>query len=208
MAAAAGLLPGSSNSADRSMLTPAALGFINHLLDDENWARARLKPFAGQTARLACGQFETTVEITAEGNFRPGAAQAEATVHLTLPPDAPWRALIDRTSLLADVHVSGSAELAECLGFVFRNLNWDVENDLAQLVGDIAARRLIQGGQTLVGLPLRLAGNLAQNFAEYLTEENPLIARKVDVTSFASDITDLAQASDRLEKRLQALSGR
>ena len=34
------------------MLLGAALGIVNHLLAGEDWARERLKPFAGQTARL------------------------------------------------------------------------------------------------------------------------------------------------------------
>lgn len=190
------------------MLTTAALGFINHLLDAEDWGRARLKPFAGQTVRLVCGPLEAWLEITAQGNFRPAADETEATVHLTLPANAPWRALSDRTSLLAEAHVSGSAELTECLGFIFRNLHWDVEDDLARLVGDIAARRLVQGGRALAGWQLKQAGRFAQNLADYLSEENPLIARKTEVAAFASDVAALAQASDRLEERLQALSGR
>ena len=62
------------------MLTAAALGFVNHLLAGEDWARARLKPFAGQTARFVCAPLEARCEITAAGVFRPAAASAPAIV--------------------------------------------------------------------------------------------------------------------------------
>lgn len=62
-----------------------------------------------------------------------------AAVSITLPADAPLRALTDRPALMASAQISGSAEFAECLGFIRRNLHWDVEADVSTLVGDIAA---------------------------------------------------------------------
>lgn len=190
------------------MFLAPALGFLNHLLAGEEWARARLKPFAGQGLRFSCGPLVARLAITEQGIFREADEDLEATVSLTLPPDAPWRALQGRSAILASATVSGSAELAEALAFVLRNVRWDIEDDLARIVGDIAARRLVQGGRSLVAWQGRATKNMALNFAEYFTEENPLLVGKDESDEFALATDSLAQAVELLEKRLDALEKR
>ncbi len=189
------------------MLVDATLGFVNHLLTSEVWPRDRLKPFAGQTARLVVGALNLPLEITRDGLFIPGDKNAVAAVCITLPADAPLRALTDRTSLMASAHISGSAELAETLGFIFHNLRWDAESDLSILVGDIAARRLVEGGKQLATWQIQQASNLALNLAEYFTEENPTIARRRDVSSFCADVECLQATLTQLESRIALLKG-
>ena len=75
------------------MLIDAALGLANHLLVSEDWARNRLKAFAGQTARLQLGALNFPLEITADGRFRTGDKNATSAVTITLPADAPIRAV-------------------------------------------------------------------------------------------------------------------
>ena len=190
------------------MLLDAALGFVNHLLAGEDWARQRLSPFAGQTARLEFGALTLPLAISAAGLFVAAGRDAPADVTITLPADAPLRALTDRPSLFTAARLSGSAELAESLRFIFRNLRWDVESDLAQLVGDIAAHRLVAGGKQLARWHQQQAKNLAANFAEYFTEESPSIARSSDVASFCAQVASLPDELSRLEARIAALEAR
>jgi len=180
------------------------LGFINHLLAGEDWARDRLKPFAGQTVRLESGVLARVFEITAAGFVAAGDEDAVVAVTITLPADAPLRALIDRPALFAAAQISGAAELAENLGFLFRNLRWDIESDLAQLVGDIAARRLVVGGKRVRNWQAAQARNLAQNLTEYFTEENPLIARRQDLADFCSEVAALQERLAQIERRVAA----
>jgi len=187
------------------LLVDAALGFINHLMADESWAYERLKAFAGQTARLELGALAFPLEITAGGLFKASDGVAAPAVTISLPADAPWRALQDRASLLAAAQVKGSAELAECLGFVFRNLRWDVESDLAQLLGDIAAHRLVQGGKQLFTWQQQQAENLALNLAEYFTEEYSVITRRQDLGAFCAEVGSLQEDFCNLEQRLAFL---
>lgn len=187
------------------MLTRLAIGFVNHLLSGEDWACKRLQAFSGQTVRVTFGTLVLPLEITADGLFAAGDKSVPATVSITLPGDAATRMLTDRASLLADAQISGSAELAECLGFISRNLRWDGESDLARLVGDIAARRLVAGGKQVFQWHQQQVSNLALNLAEYFTEENPSIACRPDVSAFCSEIENLHEPLDRLEKRIAAL---
>jgi ubiquinone biosynthesis protein UbiJ len=187
------------------MLTRTALNFVNHVLTGETWARTRLQAFAGQTAQLSLGPLDLPICITSAGFFKNGDQAATPTVTIQLPADAPMRALTDRPSLFAAAHISGSAEFAEALGFVFRNLRWDVEDDLSQLVGDIAARRLLQGGKHFAQWHLQRVRNLALNVAEYLTEESATLARRADVAHFCIAVDTLSDDYARLEERVQKL---
>ena len=187
------------------MLATAALGFLNHLLEGEDWARRRLQRFAGQAVRLSCGPLEIHAEITEEGLLLAVPGEAVPAVTLTLPGDTPWRLLSEGRAVFAAASVSGSAELAESLAFVLRNLRWDVEDDLAQVLGDIPARRLVQGGRALVEWQARAVKNLAQNITEYVVEENPLVVDRRECDAFAKASELLARDVEQLEKRLAAL---
>ena len=190
------------------MLLGTTLGLVNHLLAGEDWARQRLSPFAGQTARLEFGALTLPLAIDADGLFVVAGGNAPADVTITLPADAPLRALTDRPSLFTAARLSGSAELAETLGFVFRNLRWDAESDLAQVVGDIAAHRLVAVGSQLARWHRQQAVNLAANFAEYFTEENPSIARRDDVADFCAQVAALPPELARLEARIASLEAK
>ena len=187
------------------MLKFAALKVVNHLLAGESWARDRLKPYTGQTVCVHIGALKLPLEISSEGYFQTGNADSPAAVSITLPADAPLRALTDRPALMASAQISGSAEFAECLGFIRRNLHWDVEADVSTLVGDIAARRLVAGGKQLLEWHQQQARNLALNLAEYLTEENPTIASRADVTKFCTEVSRLQTELDPLEARVTML---
>lgn len=103
-------------------------------------------------------------------------------------------------------HIEGSAEFAEALGFVIRNLRWDAEEDLSKVVGDIAAHRMVSTTREFAAWQQQAARNFGENLAEYFTEEQPLIARRIAITDFSADIDRLRDDVARLEKRLQRLA--
>lgn len=190
------------------MVREAFLAALNHLLANEEWARAHLKPFAGQTARLELVPLAMDLAITDDGRFSAAGAGTSPAVTITLPANAPLRVLAggaDRSSLMASAQVRGSADLADCLGFVFRNLRWDVESDLATLVGDIAAHRLARSGKRFIDWQKQAAWNVARNLAEYLTEERPEIAASRDVARFVREVDSVAASLLRIEQRIGAL---
>jgi ubiquinone biosynthesis protein UbiJ len=86
-----------------------------------------------------------------------------------------------------------------------RNVSWDVEEDLSRVVGDIAAHRIVSTARALDGWARDAALRVAQGAAEYWTEESPLIASRVKVEGFVREVSELRDAVDRLEKRLERL---
>lgn len=193
------------------MLLSIALRAINHVLAGEEWAQRRLQAFSGQALRLRLGRFEWPLQIADNGFFiepasaDPSSGGAQAAVSITLPADTPARLLLDRASVIGAMQISGSAELAECLGFVFKNLRWDAEHDLAQVVGDIAARRLAEGGKRFIGWQTAQIANLTANFVEFFTAEQGSLSQRGDAENLFSAITATEDAVDLLEARITRL---
>ena len=188
------------------MLPRIALRLLNHLLFHETWARSRLKAFAGQTLRLEVGGLAVLLSIDNTGLFEGGTSRALApTVSITLPNDWLRHAVANHTSVFSLANITGSADLAETLGFVFRNLHWDAESDLSLWIGDVAALRLVRGSKRLFSWHVEAVKRLSLNVTEFLVEENPTITRGYDLTKFCTEVDCVSDECTRLEKRLERI---
>jgi len=188
------------------VLDRAALAALNHLLQGAAWARTRLAPFAGKTVRLSMPPLRLDLAVTGAGMFEQSALE-DFDVEITLPADTPLLALRGADTVFKAASIAGLAEFADALGFVLRNLRWDFEEDLSQHVGDIAAHR-IAGLLNAFGAWQRQASqHLAENVAEYLTEENPALAKPAAVAAFAKEIERLGDELQQLEQRVARLGG-
>lgn len=186
------------------MFGPLSLAALNHLLSQADWARAKLAPFAGRSAQLAMPPFQLAFAIRQDGYVEATAGNPD--VVMTLPADAPLRALQGTEQVIAAARVEGNAHLATELSFVLRNLRWDAEEDLSRVVGDIAAHRLVQGAQVVAAWQKDAARNVAENLAEYLTEENPTLLRTQDLADHTAELALLRDKLSQLERRLQKLA--
>lgn len=187
------------------MFDAAFLAALDHLLQGAPWARERLAPFAGRQARLVMPPFTTAFTVSSAGRCVAAEDGSAPDVIVHLPADAPLRLLQGMDRVMAGVHVEGNAEFATELSFVFRNLRWDVEEDLSRLVGDIAAHRLVQGADRLVGWQRQAGQNFAANLVEYLTMENPLLVSRQEFAMHRDAIARLNSELIRLEARCKNL---
>lgn len=187
------------------MLDLAFLQALNHLLAAAPWAREKLIPFAGKRARLVLGPLPVDFRIAPDGTLESLGAGAPA-VEIVLPATAPLALLEGRAAMMRGAHISGAADFAEALGFVLRNLDWDAEEDLSRVVGDIAARRIVRTAGEFAAARADAARRLAGNVAEYLRYEQPAGVDKRALAAFAGEVGALRQASDALERRLAALA--
>jgi len=188
-----------------SPLPAPLLAAINHLLGQAAWAREKLMPFAGHAAQIKLPPFEAAFLIGDDGFITAPTTEAEPEVSISLPAATPLLALQGKDAVMRATRIEGSAEFAEALGFVIRNLRWDAEEDLSKIVGDIAAHRIVAGARDLAGWQRQAALNLAENLAEYFTEEQPLIARRAASADFSVEVALLRDDVARLEKRLEKL---
>ncbi|MDR0633519.1 MAG: SCP2 sterol-binding domain-containing protein, partial [Azoarcus sp.] len=114
---------------------PFFLAAVDHLLARASWARERLRPHAGRHARLDLAPFAIAFTIAGDGTLTASPADAEPEVTLGLPLADAIAARGGPETLMAKAHISGSADLADALAFVFRHLRWDIEEDLSGFVG-------------------------------------------------------------------------
>lgn len=180
---------------------------LNHLLRQTPGAAEGLQRHAGQTLRFDLIMQSLDYRIADDGYL------SETALPQTSKPDAvirPTSALFTRLPFagreaLREADYSGDPQLLTSLDRVFKHLAWDVEADLASLVGDAAAHRLAAGGRAGLAWLTQAGRALAQNLAEYSIEEAGLMARKVDVERFNREVDTLADDVARLEARLRLL---
>ena len=190
------------------MLDGFALAALNHLLQGADWARTRLKPFAGRTARLSAPPLQLDLVVDVDG-YLAETGCSEFDVRIELPANLPLNLLGGSAAFeqaLKAAQVSGSADFANVLGFVLQNLRWDYEEDLSKVVGDIAAHRIAGQFRSLVTWQKQAARNLAENFVEYCTEEQPVLAKPSDTGQFKADVQRLDTDIASLEQRITRLA--
>ncbi|MBU1225358.1 MAG: hypothetical protein KKA22_14190 [Gammaproteobacteria bacterium] len=177
---------------------------LNHLLRQSPGAAEALVRHAGCSVRfdLTLAQFD--FRIADDGCFSEAVVDA---------PDAvirPTAALLTRLPFfgreaLRDADYSGDPALLATLDRVFKRLDWDVEADLAPLVGDVAAHRLHAFGRDALASIAHTLSALGRNVSEYVVEEAELMARGVDVDRFNHEVDRLADDVARLDARLRRL---
>jgi ubiquinone biosynthesis accessory factor UbiJ len=180
---------------------------LNHLLRQTPGSAESLLKHVGTSVRfdLTLAQFD--FRIADDGYFSAAVVDA---------PDAvirPTPALVTRLPFfgrdaLRHADYSGDPALLATLDRVFRQLSWDVEADLAPLVGDIAAHRLHALGRDALAGIAHTAAAFGHNASEYLVEEAEIMARSVDVTRFNREVDTLADDVARLEARLNLMQAR
>lgn len=186
------------------MLDLALLQALNHLLAAAPWARAKLAPFAGRRAHLVLGPLPLAFRIAPDGSFE-SLGTGEPAVEIVLPATAPLALFEGREAMMRSARVSGAADFAEVLGFVLRNLDWDAEEDLSRLVGDIVAHRIVRSAGDFAAAQAEAARRLAENVGEYLRYEQPAGIDKAALAAFAEEVDASRRAADDLERRLAAL---
>lgn len=198
-------MTGPTNPESRTANPAAALvaGFINHLLRGASWARDGLKPFAGRTARIEALPFAFALTVVENGEITAAAVSVTPNVTLRLTPGLLVRLAARDENAWREIDMAGDADFASAIHYVARNLRWDVEEDLSRVFGDIAAHRMAETGKTIRRWGEQAADNTARSFAEYWTEEQPLIAARRDLDEFGRAVDQLRDDTARLEKRIE-----
>lgn len=196
-----------------TFLAPTALyaRALNKLLQREGWARDRLSRHSGKTARFIVGSLKMSLTVQAGGLVQASDPAVVPDVTLTIPGNrvAELPAVLharDPALITELMHIEGDAGLAQLVSDLARDLRWDVEEDLSKLVGDMAARRLLQTGQMLVGGIQSSAMRLAGNVGEFLSEESRLMASRPAFDEHVARLQGISAKLDGLEARVGRLA--
>jgi ubiquinone biosynthesis accessory factor UbiJ len=195
-----------SESLSFQKATPAvAFCFVlNRLLADEPWARLRLAPFAGESVELRAPPLPTLrLRVVEGGTVEAGGA--EPGLSMTFKPELLVALARGEEHALRAVDVEGNAPLAAEILVLARHLRWDAEEELARVVGDVAAHRLAEAGRAFAAWHVDAAQRLAAAIADYLTEEKQLLARRAHLDALGESVARLRDAIARLDKRIERL---
>jgi len=192
-----------------SFLAPAAVcaSLLNRLLRREPWARDRLARHSGKTVRFEAGAWAVALSLSSDGEVQPSASGIVPDVTLTIP-ESQLRHLpgvlrsSDPDEIAHIMRVQGDAGLARVVSDLARELRWDVEDDLARVVGDVAALRLLGGLRSVVGGARESGRRLAGNVAEYLTEESRMLLPRPAYVEWQARLHEAQARLADLERRV------
>jgi ubiquinone biosynthesis protein UbiJ len=188
------------------MLASVAIAPLNHVLQGESWARRRLQAFAGKTARFRLPPFiDLALTVQAGGEVSAAASNSPCDAIFTLDPPLFLRLLANNSGAYHEIRIAGDSVFADEILQIGKNLRWDVEEDLSRIIGDILAHRVVRTGDNLIQWQKGAFHNLLQTMAEYWTEEQPLLAKPVDMRELTHEVSRLSMDTEHLEKRLNAL---
>lgn len=186
------------------------LAVLNHLLVRQPRLASALSEHAGKSARIDAG-ISVRLRVGADGLLESlGVDETTDEMSVTIsiePADLPL-VLANPERAASFAKLSGDAEFARTVSEVVSSLRWDAESDLAPIVGDIAAVRIVQAARALAAQVKTGGQRLAENVAEYLLEENPVLLYRRAGEDFASDVAVLRDDVERLAKRIALLEKR
>lgn len=186
-------------------LLPAA---INHLLAQEAWARDKLAAHQGKTACFDLSVLRVNLTINADGLLNIASDDVTPQVTIRVKPEQLPLILQNRERAFSYVTIEGDADFANTISQVSQSLHWEAEEDLSKLVGDIAAVRIVAGAKSAFETVKTTNQRLAENVAEYLLEEKPVLIRPQAVKDFSADVAKIRDDVERLTKRIEKLEGR
>ncbi|MEM5327403.1 SCP2 sterol-binding domain-containing protein [Paraburkholderia sp. JHI2823] len=181
---------------------------VNHLLARETWARERLAPYAGKTARLTCEPVVLTLLVLPDGYL--GAVEDHDAGGVDVTLSVPAGALSSfvqggQAAVMKHVKIEGDAEFAQVIGKLAEHLRWEPEEDLANLIGDAPASRIAALARAAGEQAWRTGRNVLGSVTEYLLDENPQLVRRVELEGFNEELSRARDALARVEKRIERI---
>ncbi len=195
-------------------VSPPALlcAVLNRLLAQNDRARALLAQHIGCTFEIQARPIQAKLTIESDGQLSPADALVVSQVCLTLDTAAliklgwrPGQPFPEQPGLL---HVSGDVAMAQTLSTLAKHWRPDLEDLLAQRIGDVAARQVLRGAKGLLSTVWLSSQRLVENVAEYATHETQMITGTATFVAFKADRMALSAKISTLDERLQQLQQR
>jgi ubiquinone biosynthesis protein UbiJ len=126
---------------------------FNHVLQQEPAAMSRLKQHKGQRILARWQAYSLFLSITPAGLLDLADAAAHADLSIVLADEAPLD--IARRLMQGEkptVHIEGDVQLAAEVNWLADHVRWDLEEDLARLLGDVPAHLLSQAAEAALAV--------------------------------------------------------
>jgi ubiquinone biosynthesis protein UbiJ len=161
-------------------------------------------------AQVLCRQLDgRVVSLTVEGTPFAFFFTAEGgRVALSTRHDGDADASLSGTPIallaLAGPRAEGALKFRELLA----QAQPDFEEELARVIGDVAARQVANFARGFLDWGRKAGGSLSTNVVEYLQEEGRDLPTRTETEEFLADVDRLRDDTERLEARLARLESR
>ncbi len=187
------------------MLNSFLGGSLNHLLKQNSWALAELKAQAGKHLCVAFPLGSVSFALLESGYFNEGGATGIPDANMHLDTTQLVRLASTNFSDASLLKIDGDVDFATTLLKIFRALRWDAGEDLSRVFGDVVAERAVNTVSALWSWQKSVVENVAQTSAEFLREEQFLLAGRHEVQQWLQEVGVLRDKVACLEKRLVRL---
>ena len=137
---------------------------LNHVLMQEPQAMERLARQKDSVVRMQWRDLTFMVLVTPAGLLDLAAADTQADLALVITEESP---LAIAQSLMTGnkpaVRIEGDVQLAAEVSWLIDHVRWDLEEDLARLMGDAPAHGLVQAANTMAQAVQQFAGRASKN---------------------------------------------
>lgn len=201
------------------VLHAIAENIINPLILLDDHSTGRLKKLKGQRLVIYLDELSWPVELAFENaitihqfdldwqqaNQRDADNECRLKLSLSTLSELQDSRQITRLIREHKLDLEGDMHIAQRVSTLFQELNIDWEEVLAQKVGDVAAYQIVKSSKKAkfqIKKQLEMAGD---TLAALLIDEKKLAAHKLQVIHFGDQVTDLRDATERLEARILGL---
>lgn len=139
---------------------------LNHVLMQEPVAMERLARIQGRVVLVCWRNFSFKVVVTAAGLLDLGGADAQADLTLTMTQESPFE--MAQALMQGDkpaVRIEGDVQLAAEVNWLVDHVRWDLEEDLARVMGDAPAHTVVQMARSMVQALAQFVGKGPQSGA-------------------------------------------
>ena len=136
--------------------------FLNHVLMQEPQAMERMVRQSGRVARVQWRQFSLALLVTPAGLFNLAETGSAPDLCLDVLDTNPIA--LAQAALRGDkpgIRIEGDVQLAADLQWLAENVSWDVEEDLARVIGDVPAHTLANLARTAAQAVRQFVGRRA-----------------------------------------------
>ncbi len=136
--------------------------FLNHVLMQEPQAMERMVRQSGRVARVQWRQFSLALLVTPAGLFNLAETGSAPDLCLEVLDTNPIA--LAQAALRGDkpgIRIEGDVQLAADLQWLAENVSWDVEEDLARVIGDVPAHTLANLARTAAQAVRQFVGRRA-----------------------------------------------
>jgi ubiquinone biosynthesis protein UbiJ len=186
-----------------TLLSPAryANAAAGSMLGSLDWARDKLRPFAGRTVHLSAWPMPgIALRVAPDGDWQDATLDSsqQADVRLRISP-----AILPRLAGAPDkpgsaIDGDGDPEFLQTLRDLGDVLPLALEERLSSLIGPIAAHGISSAMRAIAAWPAVAAERVNAGFGAYVTEESQTLLKKSTLAAFAGEVEEIAARVDSL----------